>query len=275
MKAFLIAVAALASCSSAAEAWNDRGHSVVTEIAYRHMTDHARAKVQEILGNRTRDALASWADDFKYTKEGAYSKPWHFISFPYDGDDQYTDKICAAEGCVVSAIRDLSQKVTDPAVSAADRETDLKLLIHIVGDSTMPFHCVDKSDHGASDIMAEMHFHYPDNTDFPTGTYSVHHIWDDYLVDTGYWSWGTYAAILDEKVVPTVAAPQMDGDFVAVWINECHAVGKAMYQALPTPRLDGTYLLDGMYQDAMRPVVDKQLATGGLRLAALLNKIFP
>ena len=48
-----------------------------------------------------------------------------------------------------------------------------------------------------------------------------------------------------------------------------------MYQALPTPRADGTYLLDGMYQDAMRPVVDKQLATGGLRLAALLNKIFP
>ena len=86
-----------------ARAWNDKGHMVVAELAYRRMTPGQRQAVVEILKQHPHWAeflnadrpenvpedqwamwrAATWPDWVKHHHE-QFSKPhWHYINFPF------------------------------------------------------------------------------------------------------------------------------------------------------------------------------------------------
>lgn len=122
-------------------AWSDRGHSVVAEIAQRHLEPGTAAAVEELLGDRRSLAsVSSWADDFKFTPEGLGTQTWHFVNIDI-AHDAYEPPDCPESGCLVSALRDQSAILGDPAQLAANRARALLLLVHLVGDSVQPFHC--------------------------------------------------------------------------------------------------------------------------------------
>ena len=58
-------LSALLLCASMApaQAWGPEGHSIVAEIAQRHLTPAAAQQVREILGNASLASVASWADN--------------------------------------------------------------------------------------------------------------------------------------------------------------------------------------------------------------------
>jgi len=59
-------------------AWGEEGHSIVAEIAERHLSPAAYKKVHEILGERVSLAsIASWADDVRGDRPESYN--WHFV----------------------------------------------------------------------------------------------------------------------------------------------------------------------------------------------------
>lgn len=268
----MLAISALALLSAGdAHAWGDRGHSIVAEIGMRHLSPSATAAVQDLLGPESMASIASWADDYKNTPEGKATKPWHYVDIDI-AKDQYSPSDCPQGGCLVSALNDLATSVADKSRDAADRRKDLLLLIHLVGDSTQPLHCGESNgDGGGNTIPVVMEFTAPDHSALPTGTVALHAVWDDYLIGAAEWSWGSYVQRLEDHVVPGIAAPPTDANFATEWVNECHAVTKTVYGLTPAQGADGKIHVRQQYQAAVRDILDKQLAIGVLRLAALLN----
>lgn len=267
-----IAIAAMClAFSSPALAWGDRGHSIVGEIAQRHLSPGAAEKVQGLLGAGVSMAsVASWADDYKFTAEGLHTKPWHFVDVEV-GDAGYAPADCPDSGYLVSALTEQSAILSDPTKPEEDRRLALLLLIHLVGDSTQLFHCTERQgDGGGNKVKAVFERVGPDGKPRTRPDTNLHAVWDETLVDAHAWNWGGYAADLDKTVVPGLPPPVVEGDFVKAWIDECHAAGERLYQLLPQGGSDAL-TLGADYQKTVQPILDQQLATGGLRLAALLN----
>jgi hypothetical protein len=93
-----------------AHAWGSMGHEAIAYIASNFVTSATKTYCQGILGDTTTRYLANvatWADSYRYTTAGTFSKPYHYIdandSPPTTCGVTYT-RDCPTEGCVVSAI---------------------------------------------------------------------------------------------------------------------------------------------------------------------------
>ena len=89
-------------------AWGSVGHATVATIANNFLTSEATAFVSSVLGSGTTMAsIASWADTYRYTSAGAFSKPYHFIDSedaPPSSCGVKLSRDCGTGGCIVSAI---------------------------------------------------------------------------------------------------------------------------------------------------------------------------
>lgn len=265
-----MALAALLIIGSApaALAWGDRGHSIVAEIAQRHLEPDALVVVAQFLGGGASMAsVSSWADDYKFTEEGKGTQPWHFIDID-NAHAGFMSADCQAGGCLVSALRKQAGVLGDAARPMGDRAKALLLLIHLVGDSTQLFHCGERNgDGGGNGVQVDFSGVGPDGKPRPVNGIRLHALWDETLIDDHAWNWGGYADTLYKTVAPGLPPASLDGDWAVAWIDECHVVSQAMYGLVPA---DAQVALGSAYQAQVQPVLDRQLATGGLRLAVLL-----
>ena len=99
---------ALLGAASGAHAWGVLGHATVATIATHYLTDQAKDYVSGLLGDGVSMAsVASWADEYRSTKAGKFSAPYHFIDAednPPTSCSVDTSRDCGTGGCVVSAI---------------------------------------------------------------------------------------------------------------------------------------------------------------------------
>jgi S1/P1 nuclease len=90
MKQKSILAAAIMLWPVSAFAWGQEGHSIVAEIAQRHLAREAPAvmsRVQSVLEPGTSLAsIASWADAYRDEDPGTFN--WHFADVPI-GNDRY------------------------------------------------------------------------------------------------------------------------------------------------------------------------------------------
>lgn len=90
--------------------WGTLGHQTVAYIATNLVASSTTTFFQALLGDTTESYLAgvaTWADSYRYTKEGRFSAPLHFIDADNDPPEScgvVYQRDCAAEGCVVGAI---------------------------------------------------------------------------------------------------------------------------------------------------------------------------
>ena len=86
----VVGVLLLVSLTPSAHAWGPTGHRVVAEIAQRHLTPVARARVYRLLGGRTLADVANWPDELRSDPRFDKYKPLHFATVP-DGVASYRD----------------------------------------------------------------------------------------------------------------------------------------------------------------------------------------
>lgn len=148
------------------------------------LTPASAAAVNSLLGENTSLAsVSSWADDFKFPPEGVVTKPWHFVDIEVS-QEGYAPADCPASGCLVSALQDQAEILGDTSRSAADRRRALLLLIHLVGDSTQPFHCGERAgDGGRNRVRLDFEGVGPDGTSRAVRGVALHALWDDTLID--------------------------------------------------------------------------------------------
>ena len=86
----VVATLLLLTLPSSAFAWGPTGHRVVAEIAQRHLTPAAQAKVSKLLDGRTLADVANWPDELRSDPRFDKYRPIHFATVK-DGLTSYRD----------------------------------------------------------------------------------------------------------------------------------------------------------------------------------------
>lgn len=274
-KLFASAVlAAVLLPSIAANAWWEKGHRLVGQIALDHLTPVARKNVTFLLGKESLSDVAAWADVYRPTV--TQTGNWHFTDIPgtieiYDRDrdcptqpgvkrGSYNDKV---RDCITDRIPFFEKIVADPKLDPSERATALKFLVHFVGDVHQPFHAsgVEKGGNGIT-VLA---FGQPSCGSYTNAKCNLHAIWDGFLIDHRKLSDKQYLKMLEADIkASSVVAGSTDP---VVWTQQSKTISDAAI--VPS----GADIDEAYYQKSI-PIIDRQMELGGLRLAAALNDAF-
>jgi len=298
MRTLLAAIAALPLVSASAFGWGCEGHEMIALIARAHLTPQASAEVDRLLRaspidpalnrfckDRPADLMAdsaTWADDARNSEK---TGDWHFIDIPRAVDSGDLMQWCRPS-CIVSAIDAERAILRDRSQPDAARAKALRYLIHFVGDIAQPLHAVDNHDQGGN--CTEMTFFGAEKPD------RLHAIWDyriiqrdldlkkqtiaqyaqglgqefqgaDAKIDVLAWAWQSHALALDTTYAalrpPVPVAPPTAGNADQSACTAERASVAALHIAIGED-----------YVNRALPVIRRQLAVAGYRLAALLNQ---
>jgi nuclease S1 len=242
-------------------AWGRVGHRAAARMAESRLTPSALAAVHALLGPGVSVADAStWADEQREIPE---AHRWHYVNIPIR-EMQYAPRFCQSGGCVVSKIEDFRRILRDPRAGRLQKQQALKFLIHFIADLHQPLHVGDNKDQGGN--LLQVRF-------YGIGT-NLHRVWDSEIIERHtknerVWLWDFDFIANPRMVVEWSKGTPED------WANETLQVAKVAY-CLPgtgTPMKSG-FRLGNEYCTFALPVIQKQLAKSGIRIAFVLNEIF-
>ncbi len=249
---------------SLALAWGPDGHRIVADIADKHLTDKSRQAIGELLDNQSLEDVADWADEVR--KEKPEWSPWHFVDIPFDAKAYDAQRDGKKGNNVIDKITHYAEVLSDRHETRAKRAESLKLLVHFVGDVHQPMHCITRDDSGGN---ARLVFFLDQ-----ARAVNLHSVWDSTILrhTLNGASDKVFAAAIDARI-SSADAKRLSTGTPEAWANESHEVAvKDAYDGVPAdgapPKLGENYVKRA--EDDVR----SQLAKAGLRLAALLNKIF-
>ncbi|KAL8828753.1 MAG: hypothetical protein Q9191_002406 [Dirinaria sp. TL-2023a] len=270
---------ALLITAPSAHAWGVLGHATVATVANYYLTDQAKTYVSGLLGDDVSMAsVASWADEYRSTKAGKFSAPYHFIDAednPPTSCSVETTRDCGTGGCVVSAITNYTQRVNDGRYSAEHRKEALEFLIHFLGDVTQPLHD-EAVALGGNEI----------DVTWNGAKTNLHACWDTQMVEKAAGGENTtsvleaFAAMLEARIdngsYSSQKASWVDcvdtstaADCALSWAQDANAFN--CQYVLKTNETDQE--LSGAYYTGAAPIIELQLAKGGYRLAKWINAL--
>ncbi|WP_243049987.1 S1/P1 nuclease [Dyella sp. RRB7] len=245
----------------AAQAWGPLGHSIVADLAQRHLSPAAEAEVERLLAPEHTKSLAdiaSWPDEIRNDpKQDALWKQTrglHYIDFT-SGDCNYTPpRDCKDGQCVVAGIDHYVTVLGDKSQPDAVRLEALKFVVHFIGDEHQPLHGGSRDDKGGNAYQVQFE---------GKGT-NLHSVWDSGLLKTHGLEWKAYADELDARGPVTLPAPipPLDNAY-AQWAEESCAISRDIYP--------DSHKIDQAYVDKELPVAELRLREAGRRLAEVLN----
>jgi hypothetical protein len=243
---------------------------------------------------------ATWADDLRSSRPEA--SPWHYIDIPRDAPRGSPAEFCpASSGCVTSAIAHQIETLRDKTAEARTRADALRFTIHFVGDLHQPLHCVSNNDEGGNCVPIDFFGNAPveRNPQYETYAPNLHGVWDYAIIQRlkGEQSVASWATALDEQFSARAGAWQKQGVNIEDWAWEGHDLADSVvYPKLPVaipvekPMLvkscaDDDHVSTRLlklheqvmqpYVDAVAPTINEQIAKAGVRLAMVLNQIWP
>jgi hypothetical protein len=277
IRLLLLLLAALVAASPAA-AWWEYGHETVARIALDSVRPDTRAAIQRLLAKgrlletpdcpvATIEQASIWADCIKPLGDRfAYAYSWHYqnvdVCRPFDLKGP-----CKDGNCVSAQIERNARLLADRKVPERERLMALAFLIHFVGDLVQPMHAGDHQDLGGNKVAA--------NYGIVTGRVNLHYIWDGPLAERSISTppGGAHGLLAS---IPPAERQSLAAGSVEDWSRESwEAARKYAYGSLvgdpcaadATPR---PTLTDEDVRSLI-PIVRRQVAAGGLRLAKLLD----
>jgi hypothetical protein len=274
----LLALLALILAASPAAAWWEYGHETVGRIAWLEAKPETRAALRRLLARealletptcraRTIEEASYWPDCIKRLDERfSYASPWHYqnvhICKPFD-----LKEACRDGNCVSAQITRNAKLLADKTLPTRERVMALAFLVHFVGDLHMPLHAGDRGDLGGNRFAASY--------GVIAGRANLHSIWDGWLAERGI-----SEPPPDARGILGALAPgdrlAMRGGTVEDWSREGWeasrdlAYGTVMSDPCgPVP--ETRPVIDEALVQRLIPVVRRQIARGGLRLARLLD----
>ena len=268
---------------SPAAAWWEYGHGTVARIAWLEVSPATRAELRRLLrqsrlletptcradtivcrGATGRTASSTLGERFSYTS------PWHYqnvdICRPFE-----LPAACRDGNCVSAQIERNVRILADRRVPTRERIMALAFLLHFMGDLHQPMHAGDHGDLGGNRVRIAYGI-------IPT---NLHAAWDGYLADRGIsQAAGRGGEGILSELSDADRAAMRQGDFLA-WSREGwevvarvrlrHPVRRSLRRSrrgAPRP------VITEEITRRLIPVVRRQVARGGLRLARLLDEAF-
>ncbi|KAB2029563.1 hypothetical protein ES319_D05G172600v1 [Gossypium barbadense] len=247
--------------------WGKDGHFAVCKIAEEYLTKDALATVKELLPDSARGELASvcsWADDVRWHYH--WSSPLHYVDTPdfkWDCHDTAGHK----DRCVTGAIFNYTKQLF-----SAYQGYSPQLSYNLTG----------------ADVLSSFYWGCPSGGNTITVSWyrrktNLHHVWDTMIIDSAVKTlYGSDLATMIQAIQRNITDAWSND--VSSWKNCGHnqtvcpnvyasesvrmACKFAYRNATPGSTLEDEYFLSRL------PIVEKRLAQGGIRLAAVLNRLF-
>jgi S1/P1 Nuclease len=244
---------------------------------------------------------STWADDERSVLPE--TSGWHFIDIPRGAPRGDITPYCRGNNsCITTALTDQLRILSSPRATAPARADALRFIIHFVGDIHQPLHTTTNNDHGGNCLPVTFFDRTPREVNPRRADYipNLHEVWDAEIIERS--SQGEtpqqVAQELQQSFHARIPAWQSEPprDFAA-WAWETHHLAETVaYGQLPhavaiePPRSVHTCADDNDvssrmlrlderlgddYQRAAASAVQEQLAKAGIRLAALLNSLWP
>jgi hypothetical protein len=206
--------------------------------------------VDYYLKGTTWEDAACWMDKVKSDKKYDYMKSWHFMPFARDASS-VKPKDVNLQRQLETSLNILKRR---DILSLDMIGENIRIIFHLVGDLHDPLNCGYPEDNYGSNAMVKLR-------DRP---YNLRTVWDDVVINENkidVWSCAKYIFKLKDKERQEIQ--KID---VSKWITDSRALLNGVYNFT-----DGALPAD--YLSVNGPVVEKQLAAAGLRLAAILNSL--
>ncbi|XP_050221536.1 endonuclease 2-like isoform X2 [Mercurialis annua] len=263
--------------------WGIDGHFITCKIAQSRLSEAASDAVKQLLpeyANNSLGSMCSWADHVKFRYH--WSSALHYINTPdslctYKYNRDCKDGNGRKGRCVAGAVNNYtSQLLTynrDSSLSQYNLTEALLFLSHFMGDIHQPLHVGFTSDRGGNTI--DVHWY--------TRKQNLHHVWDVSIIETDQ------ERFYDSNVEDMIDAIQQNittawSDLVPKWeacsrnkpvcpnIYASEGIKAACDWAYRDAN-EGSVLEDDYFL-SRKSIVTLRLAQGGVRLAAILNRIF-
>ncbi len=268
MRSIVLLFTALPLC-----AWNETGHKVVAEIAWRNLKPVVRQKVEALLKEHPHSGkwgahplweAAYWPDAIRGTE---WDHPtWHYINLPFSPDGTPFPPVNWDAPSVLTQIEAFRKTVSGAGTPAPERAVQLAWLLHLTGDVHQPLHAVARftrtlpqGDRGGNSV-------------YVAGARNLHAYWDSLLGDTPSEAFILKAAdslIRTEQKGPPNQNPRD-------WVEEGFRI--AQESAYTFGNENGSRRNPMALSDAYRVEAHRigraRGALAGYRLAELLNRAF-
>jgi hypothetical protein len=244
---------------------------------------------------------STWADDERGVRPD--TAPWHFINIPRGAPESSIGEYCQqTNGCITSALATMVAILKDGTATRQARADALRYVIHFVGDIHQPLHATNNNDRGGNCVPVAFFGKAPHESNKTSESYSpnLHGVWDVNIIDqfSNHETPQQLADELNAKFHARESAWQSETPNFEKWAWESHQLAEQIaYGRLPVriaieapvPELEScagdnhisTRMLqlhedlEADYGNAASPVVEEQLTKAGMRLAALLNSLWP
>lgn len=266
-----------------ASAWGSLGHTTVAYLAQNFVCDKTAKFAQRILNDTSSNYLANiatWADSYRYEASGAFSSHYHYIDAldnPPKSCNVNYERDCPEDGCIVSAIANYSTRAVQKSVGIEEQQKALKWVVHFVGDIHQPLH-VENLAIGGNQI----------NVTFNGAKTNLHAIWDTAIPQKAIGNFSLPTAL---SWANTLTSEIKHGKYKKeskTWLKGLrvkNSIDSAMIWASDANQYVCTTVLpngadavfgkelSGAYYESAIPVVQKQIAKAGFRLAAWLDAV--
>jgi hypothetical protein len=241
--------------------WGPLGHRIIARIAEREAGSKARSRVNFYLGKDVAiEDAALWADNLKI--ERPETARWHFIQIPPNAMELDLEQQCPQGECITVKLREFEGIARLGIRDRSEIEEAVKLLLHLVGDLHQPLHAGYAEDQSGKNIPAVL----------DGRAMSLYEAWDSALVER----LGTDDAAIAERLMQNTTSLQRQKwrqGTLRDWTWESHLLAARLaYGALPpgSPKnLGSDYLTQAT------EVVETQLMKAGVRLAKILDQVWP
>ncbi|HYI48277.1 MAG TPA: S1/P1 nuclease [Allosphingosinicella sp.] len=269
----------LAFGASPASAWWEYGHETVARIAYLNVSPSTRGEIDRLLRQgrlldtptcpvRTIELASYWPDCIKTLGERfSYASPWHYqnvdVCRPFDQAAP-----CRDGNCVSAQIERNVRLLADRRLPTRERLMALAFLVHFMGDLHQPMHAGDHGDLGGNRV--------PVSYGVIAGRTNLHMVWDGFLADRGISQPPGGPAGLLSELNPAERGAMREGA-IADWARESweasreFAYGTIMADPCGPAPAERPVITEETVRRLV-PVIRRQVARGGLRLARLLDE---
>ncbi|RYY93944.1 MAG: hypothetical protein EOO11_18835, partial [Chitinophagaceae bacterium] len=177
-------------------------------------------------------------------------RPWHYIDIEKGQNYQPT-----ADKNALTILNGVITKLEQHSSFTGNAQRDLLLLFHLVGDIHQPLHAGYPSDRGGNSV----------NVDYESTQLNLHSLWDTKIIEDEKITADGCIALYGDWAPEKGDAVRRAG--VMTWMNESRALLPTVYD-FADARIDKTY------RERNKTVVQQQLLTAGLRLAAVLQRTY-
>lgn len=231
------------------KAWGPDGHTIVAKIAFQYLKPEVKENVLAVLNGMPLDTAANWMDIMKSNNDYEYMRSWHYIDF--DGDYiPSTDENIVNH--LLIAFNELRHKRT---VCSEQIKTDLLILFHLMGDLHQPLHTGYPDDKGGNGRMIQ----------YDTLKTNLHSFWDIDIIRLNNITFEScmqwYNSLTDKNI------DSIKGIHPVAWMKDTRRL-------LPNVYAFKDFTIEPGYLKRNGELVTRQLVVAGLRLAAMLNKLF-